>query len=202
MANLVKQFQKVALDSLKILDNQYVLTAVRVFLILYAGLVAPRLPSNLSNLFDNSLFKAFILFLIAYVGVKNPTIALLVAVGFTVSMVTLRKAEATDSLAGLLDSVIDGPQEVAGDLVDDAQDLVQKGVDSVQDVIPGFGEDSVIGEVVDNVQSGANALVDAGQDVVNSVIDAGQNLVGGVVGTLAGSGDVQGFSGNLTGASL
>ena len=164
------------------------MTFTRLFLILYAGLVAPRLPSQIGKLFDNTLFKVFILFLIAYTGVKDATIALLIAVGFTVSIVTLRKAESVDSIAGLVDAVIDGPQEVLNDLVDDGQKVVRESVDRIQEIVPMMGSDDAIGGVIDSAQDITDSVIDAGQGLLNTAIDGGQGIVSGVASGFAGIG--------------
>jgi len=188
MASIVNQIQKVALNSLKVLDNAYVMNFVRIFLILYAGLVAPRLPSAIAKLFDNALFKAFVLFLIAYTGVKDATIALLIAVGFTVSMVSLRKAESVDSIAGLVDAVVDGPQEVLNELIDGGQKIARESVDRIQDIVPMMGSNDMVGGVVDTVQDVTDSVIDAGQGIVNQGVDVAQGVVSGVVSAFGGIG--------------
>ncbi len=188
IASVVNQVTKMATRSLNVLDNKYVMTFVRVFLVLYAGLVAPRLPGAISGLFNNSVFKVFILFLIAYTGVKDATIALLIAVGFTVSMVTLRKAETVDSIAGLVDAVIDGPQEVINELIDDGKDAVRKGVDAVQDVVPMIGSDDPAGAIIDQGQDIVEQGVNAVQGIANQGVDAAQGVVSGVVSAFGGIG--------------
>jgi Tfp pilus assembly protein FimT len=79
--------------SLSILrTNPYASATTNLFLVLYAGLAAPSLPSNIASLFEHSVFKLLILFLVVVLlGGNNPTTALLVAIGFAVSMNTLSK---------------------------------------------------------------------------------------------------------------
>lgn len=160
------------MKSLKVLDNKYVAGMVRVFLILYAGLVAPKLPSGLAKLFQNAAFKVLVLFLVVYVGMKDPTVALLVAVGFTVSMVTLNKLETVDSLGSLLDTVVDAPQKVANDLVDASQDLAQDVGGMVGQVA------GPLSPVLSGAQDLVHGAVDMGQDVANTLVDTVQDAVG------------------------
>jgi len=188
MASIVNQFQRMAMSSLKILDNKYVMTFTRVFLVLYAGLVAPRLPAYVSKLFDNAAFKAIVLFTIAYTGVKDATIALLIAVGFTVSMVTLRKAESVDSIAGLVDAVVDGPQEVLNEIVDGGQKFARDSVDRIQDIVPMVGSDDVVGGVIDQVQDITDQGIDTVQGIANQGVDTAQGVVSGVASSFAGIG--------------
>jgi len=81
---------KVADSYLSVLHtNPYVSGTLSVFLILYASLAAPTLPPFIASLFENSIFKVLIFFLILAVRSYNPTVALLVAIGFLISMQTL-----------------------------------------------------------------------------------------------------------------
>ena len=166
------QIQQMAIKSLKILDNKYVAAIVRVFLILYAGLVAPKLPSGLAALFKNPVFKVLVLFLIVYIAMKDPVVALLVAVGFTISIVTLNKLETVNSLGGLINSVVDSPQKVANDLVDGAQDLAKDVGGYVKKVA------GPLSPVVQGAQDIAHGAVDFGQNIANNLVDTVQDAVG------------------------
>jgi hypothetical protein len=72
-------------------SNEYVSSALAVFLILYAGFAAPKLPEYIARLFESSIFKFLIIFLIAYSARSNPTIALIAAIGLIVSLQTLNR---------------------------------------------------------------------------------------------------------------
>lgn len=75
--------------------NPYVSSSVSLFLILYAGLAAPALPASVAGLFEHSVFKTLIMVLIlVLLREKNFTTALLVAIGFMVSMTTLSRYRA------------------------------------------------------------------------------------------------------------
>jgi len=63
-----------------ILENQYISTSLAVFLVLYGGLAAPKLPSSMTKLFSNPIFRMFIIFLIAYTSSKNHSIALVATI--------------------------------------------------------------------------------------------------------------------------
>ena len=169
---MLNKIQQIARGSLKILDNKYVAAIVRVFLILYAGLIAPKLPSGLAKLFQNSVFKVVVLFLIVYIAMKDPVVALLVAVGFTISIVTLNKLETVNSVGGLLDSVVDSPQKVANDLVDGAQELAKDVGGAIKSVA------GPLSPVVQGAQDLAHGAVDMGQDITNSLVDTVQDAVG------------------------
>ena len=63
-----------------ILENQYVSTSLAVFLVLYGGLAAPKLPKSMIKLFGNPIFRMLIIFLIAYTSSKNHSIALVATI--------------------------------------------------------------------------------------------------------------------------
>jgi hypothetical protein len=85
------QFDNAFKNYLGFLDNEYVSGALSLFLILYAGLAAPRLPGRVAALFDNTFFKLLIFFLIVYVSRRNPTVALIAAIAVMVSLLTLQR---------------------------------------------------------------------------------------------------------------
>lgn len=78
-------------QNLRFLDNQYVSAAISLFLVLYAGLAAPELPESVAKLFENTLFKLLVFFLIAYTSRKDPTVAIIAAVGLMISLQTLNR---------------------------------------------------------------------------------------------------------------
>lgn len=70
-------------------DNIYISTAIKVFIGLYAALAAPKLPASLLGLFDNTLVRVAVAFVIVMIALREPSIALMVALAF---MVTLQSA--------------------------------------------------------------------------------------------------------------
>lgn len=80
----------------QLLANPYVTAMVSIFIILYAGMAAPKLPKMFAKLFDHTIFKVLILALILYVNNFNPTIAILVAIAFFVSLQTLSRHKVFD----------------------------------------------------------------------------------------------------------
>lgn len=86
----------VTLNLNNLLSNPYVTAMVSLFIILYSGFAAPKLPKMAAKLFDHIIFKVLILALILYVNSFNPTIAILVAVGFFLSLQTLSRYNVMD----------------------------------------------------------------------------------------------------------
>lgn len=75
--------------------NPYVSGATTLFLVLYAGLAAPALPSSIVGLFEHSVFKFLVMVMVlALVKGKDYRVALLVVIGFVVSMATLSRYRA------------------------------------------------------------------------------------------------------------
>jgi hypothetical protein len=92
------EFNRVVNEALSILDNQIVSSVLGLFLVLYAGLAAPKLPRSIAKLFDNPVFRVIILFLVAFMASKNKSVALIAAVGLVVSFQTLNRHKMNDQL--------------------------------------------------------------------------------------------------------
>jgi len=86
----IEQFDNTVKGWMDALDrNEYVSSAIILFLIVYAGLAAPRLPENVIRIFDYTVVKLVVLFLIAYGARKNPTVAIIAAIGLIVTLQVL-----------------------------------------------------------------------------------------------------------------
>lgn len=70
----------------KIVDNEYVSTAITVALGLYAALLGPELPDFVKDLFKNTIFRIIILFLVVVKGNKDPKMAIMIAVAFVLTL--------------------------------------------------------------------------------------------------------------------
>jgi len=92
------EFNRVVNEALSILDNQIVSSVLGLFLVLYAGLAAPKLPRSIARLFDNPVFRVIVLFLVAFMASKNKSVALIAAVGLVVSFQTLNRHKMNDQL--------------------------------------------------------------------------------------------------------
>ena len=171
---VVAKMQKMVMKALKSLDDPRVSGSVKLALVLYAGLVAPKMPSFLAKLLKNPAVKLVVMFLIVFTGIKDPVMSLLIAVGFIVSMMSLERLETVDSISGVMNMAVDVPQELMNKVLDGTQDLVS-GVAGVADDIPLVG--GLVGAPVNKVVGTVNSIVDSAQDVVNSVVDTVQEKV-------------------------
>lgn len=77
------------------------LVALRLGLVLYAGLAAPALPPMLMNLFDMPLFRVAVLMMVVWIGGVDPSTALMVAIGFIVSMNALAGRRLLEAFGGM-----------------------------------------------------------------------------------------------------
>lgn len=176
---MYKQLLKMLMMPLKYLENPIVNGALKIFLVFYAGAVAPKLPSFISRLFQNSIVKMYVLFLVSYVGIKDPVMSLMIAVAFTLTMLSLNKMETLSDVHNLLDAVIDVPQELLNELVDGTQEIVDNVATNVDNVT------GVVGlKLAKPVVDLANNIVDVAQDLSNKVIDTTQSVVSDVVGVV------------------
>jgi hypothetical protein len=66
--------------------NPYILTAIKIFLCLYAALAAPKLPKAGYELFQNVIFRIIVAFLIILVATRDASLALLMAIAFVVTL--------------------------------------------------------------------------------------------------------------------
>ncbi len=79
-----------AIQSLKaptesILNNTYVSGVIKILIILYAALAAPKLPTSISKYFHHPMVQIIIFALIAYTATKDISVSLLIAIAFFIS---------------------------------------------------------------------------------------------------------------------
>ena len=79
------------------LDNVYLNTALKVFLVLYAALAAPKFPSKLAFLMDNIFVRIGVSFLIVFMALRDPGLALMIAVAFVITLQTASKMRLIDT---------------------------------------------------------------------------------------------------------
>ena len=71
--------------------NKRIAMIITFILVFYGATASPKLPNFVLNLFDNSIFKIFILSLIVFKGNNNPTMSILIAAIFIIVMDSLSK---------------------------------------------------------------------------------------------------------------
>lgn len=176
---MYKKLLKITMKPLKLLENPIANGVLKIFLIVYAAAILPELPNYMLKILQKPVMKMVFLFLVSYVGIKDPVMSLLIAIAFTLTMLTLNKLETISDVHDVLDAVIDVPQEVLNELVDGAQDLVEDGADIVDSLTSKVGV-KVAGPVVEMT----NMVVDGVQGIGNDIIDGAQGVVSDIVGTV------------------
>lgn len=205
LLKLLKIPQKIMQGVLSVLDNKYVLNLLKLFLVIYAGAIAPKLPGNVLKAFDHQLVKLAVFALIIYTGTKDPTLSLLVAIAFNITLVTLAKVETAQNIGEILTALVDGPQQIVNDVLDGTQDLIGSGLNTIEStlesVVP-VGQatkmaGSAIDAVIDGVQDVGNAIIDGAQGLVGTAVDKAMDLIPGM-----GVEDFAGFDGGDYGAAF
>jgi hypothetical protein len=87
-----------------VLDNPYVSGALTVFLVVYASMAAPTLPEYIAKIFDYTLVKFVMFFMIAYVAKRNATVALVASVALMVTLITLNNLKFGKEMMGVVGS--------------------------------------------------------------------------------------------------
>jgi len=82
-----------------LLQNGYFIALLSIFLAMYGPRLHPKLPNSLRNLFNNSLFKILIMFLVVYLSNRNLRLSLTIAIIFVVTMSMVNQANALEMLA-------------------------------------------------------------------------------------------------------
>lgn len=121
-----------------VFENKYSSTILTIILVCYAYLTRPTLPKVIVMLFENPIFRIFILSLIVYRGNKDPRFSLIVATGFTIIMDIISKKKIFDTFANVDDTADDDMGDAADDDMgdaagDDMGDAVDDNMDNTMD---------------------------------------------------------------------
>ncbi len=122
------RFNKFVNKSLGFLDNPYIANGLRLFLVIYAGLAAPKLPPFIKKLFDNALFRVLILFLVVYTGYKDPITAAIIAITFVYMFEVLNKIQPFKGVEAF-------ENDVGDDVIDEVEELIKE-LDEEQNTLP------------------------------------------------------------------
>jgi hypothetical protein len=66
--------------------NSYISYVIIICLSLYICLLRYKIHPFIINLFKNTIFKIFILFVIVYEGNKDPTLAIIIAIAYVLTL--------------------------------------------------------------------------------------------------------------------
>lgn len=81
------------------LENPYLMAFIKVSLVLYAATVAPKLPNNVKQVFENTYFKIAFIFLMLYISQMDFQLSLILAIAYVVSINLLSGRSALESFA-------------------------------------------------------------------------------------------------------
>lgn len=70
---------------LHLLDNSYLFTLAKLFIILYSVIIAPKLPDHIAKLFHQTIFQIIMFAVITFVATKDVTMSILLTIAFFIS---------------------------------------------------------------------------------------------------------------------
>ena len=70
---------------LHLMDNSYLYSLAKLFIILYAVIIAPKLPDHIAKLFHQSIFQIIIFATITFLATKDVTMSILLTIAFFIS---------------------------------------------------------------------------------------------------------------------
>ena len=125
-----------SLDSVlkSIYSNKVASAVIGLFLVLYAGLAAPKLPRSISKLFGNKVIKIVILFFVAYMSSRNTSISIIAAVALAVSIQTLSRHESTKKVIQAVEEEVmemETPEELYSESETEETNLNEESDDEV-----------------------------------------------------------------------
>jgi hypothetical protein len=77
----------------KIMENKNFKAVLYIILILYASVIAPKLPEWLMNFLDNPIIKMFIVFLIGFLFTQDSIAAIIATVGVTITYLIIAQTK-------------------------------------------------------------------------------------------------------------
>ena len=82
-----------------ILDNPYVVATLTILIFLYTASIRPELPPYIKVLFNNPIFRVFVLFLVVVRGNKDPAFSLAISIAFVTTLTYLNQQQAKEAFA-------------------------------------------------------------------------------------------------------
>lgn len=115
----INQMSSFVNKGVNLMNNNKILSSIlAMFLVLYAAMAAPKLPKNIVKMFDNVVVKLVYMFLMAYLVSKNPSVAIISAVGLLITIQTLSYYEASDSASQKIAQIVNSKQQIAVEKLD------------------------------------------------------------------------------------
>ena len=125
--------------------NEYVVAAISILLIFYSAFGTTKLPPYILRLFDMPLFKLLLLFLIVYLARKSPTISIIAAIAFMVTLQALTKLKVDELVLDVAKKEAMSNQEIKN------QDINYQDIEQDEINIPIESVMGIQDEIKDNV---------------------------------------------------
>lgn len=90
----------------KIFADKNLSVLVTMFLVFYGGLAAPELPDLISSLFENPIFRVFILSIIVFKGNKTPQLSIMISLCYILILDKITKKKTSESFKELFNNSI------------------------------------------------------------------------------------------------
>jgi len=97
MVEIVKSIQQMLNPNI-LLENVYLFAVLSVFLGMYGPRLHMALPPSVRNLFNTMGFRAFILFLVAYISHRSFSAAIVIAIVYVVTINMLHHIETFEAI--------------------------------------------------------------------------------------------------------
>lgn len=150
----------------KILDNTNFKILITFILALYSGLAAPALPNNVIKFFDTTIGRLIFVFLITYMAGKNIEVAIMISIGFVVTIYILnnRQIEHFKNSMSEIDNLL-------GDINKTVDKHVAKNIPLANTIHEVAAESNLSAKVEqtvnDSINNTANILAESIQDATN-----------------------------------
>ena len=82
-----------------ILDNPYVIATLTILISFYTVQIRPDLPPYIKVLFNNPIFRVFVLFLVVVRGNKDPAFSLAISIAFVTTLTYLNQQQAKEAFS-------------------------------------------------------------------------------------------------------
>ena len=99
---------------------------ITFFLVFYGATASPKLPNFILNLFQNEIFRVFILSLIVYKGNSNPTLSILIAFSFVIVMNMINKKKIAEEFKEMFTQINDDNIENFSETAKKSVEIAQK----------------------------------------------------------------------------
>lgn len=150
--------------------NPVISSVLSLFLVLYAGLAAPKLPKKIAKLFGNEVFRIVVLICIAYMASKDASMSIISAVALVLSLQTLSYHEASEVVSSTIADEAANLQVEDTDDHDHEEDHEEYVFDESEEVEPVFkpepeappASDTLFSDDSEQIASADSAPVESG----------------------------------------